>query len=684
MAHIQAGDISLAYGDRDILKGVNLTLTSGDRCALAGANGSGKSTLMRILALELPPDSGSVVATTGARIVYLPQSGITHAGQTLDEEIELAYGPIAALLAKRDHIAEQMQAPDRSAPDLDALVHEHHEIQERIERSGYYDRDAQIDRILSGLGFARSDRSRGVDEFSGGWQMRIALAKVLLSGPDFLLLDEPTNYLDVEARVWLGSFLSSYAGGVLIVSHDRRFLDQTIDTVWELFLAEVRRYRGSYSDYERQREEEIARLTAAWEQQQEEIRRIEDFIRRFRAKASKARQVQSRIKQLEKMEPIVIPEHLKRISIAFPPAPRSGREVVTLESVSRRYGTNRVLEDVDLIVERGEKVALVGPNGAGKSTLMRIIAGTDSAHGGTVRFGAQAATGFYADDDSWLAGVGEAVGAAGSPARGASGAAASVFEVTIRSAHGQTEQQIRNMLGAFLFRDDDVYKSIDVLSGGERSRLAMLQLLLQPHNLLVLDEPTNHLDMASKDVLLDALRQFKGTIVFVSHDREFIEKLAGRVIELRPDPRDPGAPSLVSDFPGDYHYYAWRLEHQGETVESGPTRAGGGSHLPGPDGSDGSNGGGPPEVSHGEQKARRSRRRQLERRVETLLEQIAFEEQRHETLQRELADPSVYGDGAEVKRRTAELKRIEARIDEFTREWESAATELESQAVAGG
>ncbi len=676
MAHIQASDISLAYADRDILRNVNLTLSSGDRCALAGANGSGKSSLMKILANQLIPDSGSVVATSGARVVYLPQSGIVHTGQTLDEEVELAYGPIASLLAQRDHVAEQMQARDASAPDLEALVQEHHEIQERIEGSGYYDREEQIDRILTGLGFSRSDRNRGVGEFSGGWQMRIALAKVLLSGPDFLLLDEPTNYLDVEARVWLGNYLASYGGGVLVVSHDRRFLDQTINTVWELFLAEVKRYRGSYSDYERQREEEIDRLASAWEQQQEEIRRIEDFIRRFRATASKARQVQSRIKQLEKMEPIVIPEHLKHISISFPAAPRSGREVVTLETVSRSYGTNSVLEGVDLVIRRGEKVVLVGPNGAGKSTLMRIIAEADSDHTGTMRLGAEVSVGFYADDDSWLSGV------SASPSAGVGDSSPSVLDVTMGSAHGQTEQQIRDMLGAFLFRGDDVYKSVGVLSGGERSRLAMLQLLLHPHNLLVLDEPTNHLDMASKDVLLDALRHFRGTIVFVSHDREFIEKLAGRVIELRPDPRDARAPSLVSDYPGDYHYYAWRLEHQGETLESGPTR--GARATVTPESNDTSGRRSPPATTHDEQKALRSRRQQLERRVESLLERIARQEERHDALQQELADPHVYGDGAEVKRRTTELRRIDAAIEELTREWESATMELESPTIAGG
>ncbi|MFW6312409.1 MAG: ABC-F family ATP-binding cassette domain-containing protein [Spirochaetota bacterium] len=667
MAHVQANGISLAYGDRDILSNVSLNLASGDRCALSGANGSGKSTLMKILAGLQNPDSGTVVASRDCRIIYLPQSGITHASRSLLEEVELAYGEISDLITERDRLADQLQKTDPGDPALEDLVHEHHDVQERIEHSGYYEREGEIDRVLGGLGFRRSDLQRGTSEFSGGWQMRIALAKVLLRRPDFLLLDEPTNYLDVEARVWLGSFLSAYSGGVLMVSHDRRFLDQTVNTVWELFLAEVKRYRGTYSEYERKREQEIEQITASFEQQQEEIRKIEDFVRRFRATASKARQVQSRVKQLEKMERIEIPEHLKRINISFPPAPRSGREVVTLENVSRHFGRNHVLEGLDLVIERGERVVLVGPNGAGKSTLMRIIAGRDDANEGEIRLGASVSGGYYADDDSWLA----------RSVRGADGTgplSPSVIDATMAVAHGQTEQQIRDMLGAFLFRGDDVYKGIDVLSGGERSRLALLQMLLHPHNLLVLDEPTNHLDLASKDVLLGALRQFGGTIVFVSHDREFIEQLADRVIELRPAADDPNAASIVSDFPGDYHYYAWRLEHQGEEVESGPIRA---SYS-----DDGSSAKATPALSHDEQKSLRSRQKRLERTAESLLAQIDDAEARHVAIQHELADPDVYADGEAVRRPSGELEQVESTIGRLTIEWEEISSTLESLAGA--
>lgn len=678
MAHVQANDVSLAYGDRDLLFRVTLTLSSGDRCALAGANGSGKSTLMRILAGHLQPDAGTIVTSADARVVYLPQSGIAHRGRTLIAEAEQAYGSIEEILAESEAVAERMQEVPQGDPELDELVHRHHDLHEQVASSGYYDREADIDRILTGLGFRRADFDRKTDEFSGGWQMRIALAKVLLQRPDFLLLDEPTNYLDVEARVWLAGFLSSYAGGVLMVSHDRRFLDQSVNTVWELFLGDVKRYRGTYTDYEIQREAEIDQIKATWEQQQEEIRKLEDFIRRFRAQASKAKQVQSRVKQLEKIEPIEIPEHLKHIHITFPPAPRSGREVVTMDAVSRSYGENRMLADVDLIVERGERVVLVGPNGAGKSTLMRVIAGRDQGYGGTVRYGASVDAGFYADDDSWLARARRAPAAAH---RATLPSDTSVLDATLAAAHGQTEQQIRDMLGAFLFRGDDVYKSVDVLSGGERSRLAMLQLLLRPHNLLILDEPTNHLDMASKEVLLDALRQFGGTIVFVSHDRDFIEKLAGRVIELRPDPAHPHSPSILSDFPGDYHYYAWRLEHQGEEVESGPVRA----RQVGDEGAQRPHGGAPERrtLSHEEQKALRSRQQKLERRVADLLASIEAEEQRLSDLHLRMAEPEVYADGEAVKRLSAQIASGEERIASLTEEWETAAGKLEEISTDG-
>lgn len=669
MAHVQVTDVSLAFADRDILQHVTLSLSSGDRCALAGANGSGKSTFMKILAGSVQPDSGTITTSKGTSVVYLPQSGVDHHGKTLLEEVELSFEEIRDVIAQMERVQSELSARTEDDSDLHQLLHEQHDLHEQVLASGYYDREAEIDRILTGLGFRRSDFDRKTEEFSGGWQMRIALAKVLLRHPDMLLLDEPTNYLDVEARIWLGSFLSAYSGGVLLVSHDRRFLDQTIDTVWELFLGDVKRYRGSYSQYERKRIEEIEQIKDAYEQQQAEIRRIEDFIRRFRATASKAKQVQSRVKQLEKMERIEIPEHLKQMKLRFPAAPRSGDEVVRCKRLSRRYGNQVVLQGVDLTITRGERVVLVGPNGAGKSTLMRIVAGRDNAHEGVVELGANVVSGFYADDENWI------------KAAGGDQAGPTVVETIEAVAEQQTDQQIRNLLGSFLFMGDDIYKSVSVLSGGERSRVALLQLLLQRRNLLVLDEPTNHLDMASKEVLRSALEQFGGTIVFVSHDREFAEQLATRVIELSPGGAEPEIPSLVNDFPGDYSYYAWRLEQvdaEGsdadlDTSSDGYESAEAVRSYDEP---------APVKLSHQEQKARRSRIQSLQRECDQLIERIGTLESEHEALQEELADPHVYSNGEEVQKRTGRIEEIEAEVEEKTRHWERASEELEGLVVS--
>jgi ATP-binding cassette subfamily F protein 3 len=663
MAHLQASGISLAFGDRDILSSVTLTLASGERCALAGANGSGKSSLMKIMTGLANADEGEVHRSEGAVVAYLPQSGISHSGLSLAEEIDTAYDGIAELIAKRDELGEELGKTSDGDGDVEALVAEHHELEERIQQSGFYDRAADIDRVLSGLGFRTTDLRRPTDEFSGGWQMRIALAKVLLVKPDFLLLDEPTNYLDVEARVWLSRFLASYAGGVLLVSHDRQFLDETIGAVWELFGSKLRRYGGTYTQYETQREQEIAQIKAAWMRQQEEIARIEDFIRRFRATASKAKQVQSRIKMLEKMERIEIPEHLKHIHVTFPPAPHSGREVVRLHNVTRNYGANQVLDRVEIVIERRQRVVLVGPNGAGKSTLMRIIAGNDAEHHGQVIYGSGVRSGFYADDDNWLSGrVSVAVDSI------------SVIDAVLSITTGHTEQQVRNLLGAFLFRGEDIYKDVRVLSGGERSRLAMLQLLLQPKNLLILDEPTNHLDMASKDVLLDALQQFGGTIVFVSHDRRFIEKLATRVVELAPDPRSLELPSAVRDFPGDYSYYAWRLSSQDQPGDG--SAASGPAPSPVPDRPAAEKASPPP--SHAEMKARRSRIQRVEREIDHALAEIEKLGARSDRIHAELARPEVYSDGEEARRRQVELTKIKSRVHRLTVEWERLVAEHES------
>ncbi|MFW6368566.1 MAG: ribosomal protection-like ABC-F family protein, partial [Spirochaetota bacterium] len=541
MPRLVLSQINLSFGERDILRDIHLQLDPGRRISLAGANGSGKTTLLRIAAGQVKPDSGTVSLSPETRVGYLPQTGLTHAGRTLWEETEQAFADVHALIEERERVGEKLSTQQSEYRDTQALLEAFAHAQERIDASGYYGREARIDEILRGLGFGPEDFTRPVETFSGGWQMRIALAKILLENPDILLLDEPTNYLDVEARDWLRGFLRNFPGAVLIVAHDRDFLDHAVNETAELFLGNLTLYKCTYSEYERRRENELEEIVRKYEQQQEEIARHEDFIRRFRYNSSKAAMVQSRIKMLEKMERIEIPENLKRVHLSFPEPAHSGKEMIRLRRLHRWYGERPVLTDVNLTILRGEKVAITGHNGAGKTTLLRILGLHDTGYEGVFELGTGVQVGYFGQDV-----VEQLEGNR------------TVLEVAEDDAPTELIPQIRSMLGAFLFRGDDVFKPIGVLSGGEKSRLAMLKLLLAPHNLLILDEPTNHLDMSSQDVLLDALKRYSGTVMVVSHDRDFLRGLAGRVIELSGTPRG----ARMRDIPGDYSFYEWKLEQE--------------------------------------------------------------------------------------------------------------------------
>ncbi|MBP5451839.1 MAG: ABC-F family ATP-binding cassette domain-containing protein, partial [Treponema sp.] len=535
MAFVQFSKVSLAFGERDILKDVSVYLQSGSKAALTGANGAGKSTLIKIMAGIQDVDSGERIVQKGTRIAYLPQSGLVHHGCTLKEEADKAFAWGYQIQEEIDSLGSQMeQNPDQSQ----RLAEEQDELLSKLESSGWYRREGTCEQVLLGLGFSRDDFSKQTDEFSGGWQMRIALAKALMCGPDILLLDEPTNYLDIEARNWLEGFLGDFKGGFLLVSHDRYFLDHTINEVYELFNGDLKRYPGNFTHYEEVRKVELESLIAAYEQQQEEIHHLEEFIRRFGYKATKAAQAQDRQKQLDKMVRIEIPESLKKIHFTFPEAPHSGQLVLTLENITKQYGDNPpVVKNLDFVLEKGERLVVAGRNGAGKSTLLRIIAGEDKDFSGNVKLGAGVSIGYFSQDSAERITGSE-----------------SILERLESKCPLELIPKARDMLGAFLFRGDDVFKSIDVLSGGEKSRIALLELLLRPVNLLVLDEPTNHLDMHSKDVLLDALKDFGGTVIFVSHDRVFIVDLATRVLELHP--------GTYRNFPGDYRYYMQRLQDE--------------------------------------------------------------------------------------------------------------------------
>ena len=654
MAFVQFSQVSLAFGDRDILKNVTINLQTGSKVALTGANGAGKSTLIKVLAGLVPPDSGSRAVQKECRIAYLPQSGLTHHGCTLREEADKAFEFGYELQRRIDEIGGQLE---RGEGNTDSLVTQQAELIQKLEDSGWHRREAAAESVLLGLGFARTDFDRDTAEFSGGWQMRIALAKALMQGPDILLLDEPTNYLDIEARSWLEGFLQNFKGGFLLVSHDRYFLDVTINEVYELFNGDLKRYPGNFSHYEKVREVELKTLIAAYEQQQEEINKLEDFIRRFGYKATKAAQAQEYQKKLEKMERIEIPESLKKIHFSFPPAPHSGRLVFRMNGITKSYdGSHNVLDNLELTLENGERLVVAGRNGAGKSTLLRIIAGEDKDFSGETIPGAGVQIGYFSQDNA------ETI-------RGKE----TIIDYLEARAPLELIPKLRDMLGAFLFRGDDVYKSLDVLSGGEKSRIALLQLLLSPVNLLVLDEPTNHLDIHSKDVLLTALRDFGGTVIFVSHDRAFIEQLATRVLELKP--------GLFKNYPGNYEFYMEQLSKnaEGTVVEPVETTAAGSKTSSSAVVSTSSTtvstaAAGP--LSWEEQKRLDAERRKAEKEVSRLEEKITELEEKKSELENKLADPAVYSNGEKAKAVQREIEELAVQIEETTSAWEAAAEKL--------
>ncbi|EMB28436.1 ABC-F family ATP-binding cassette domain-containing protein [Treponema denticola] len=662
MPFIQLSKISLAFGDRDILKDITLILTAGTKAALTGANGCGKSTLMKIVAGQIKADSGDIATEKDTSIAYLPQSGIVHKGKTLAEEAETAFAYGYDIIKAMDEVGEKMKT-EKDEQKLLTLANDYHALQTRLENSGWNSKKGLIDETLRGLGFSSADFNKNTEEFSGGWQMRIALAKVLLQNADIIVLDEPTNYLDIEARSWLELWLKKFKGGFLLVSHDRYFLDQTVTETYELFKGTLKKYKGTYSDYERIRAIEVEGLIKAYEQQQEEIAKTEDFIRKFRYTESRAALVQDRIRRLEKMERIELPEHLKKIRFSFPPAPHSGKIVLQAEGISKAYsmasgpavspthnqtgGLHRVIENLDLTVEKGERLVLAGKNGAGKSTLLRILAGEDKNFTGSLKEGAGVKMGYFSQDESETITGSE-----------------SIIDLLERSAPTDLVPKLYDMLAAFLFRGDDIYKSLSVLSGGEKSRLALLLLLLKPLNLLILDEPTNHLDLHSKDVLLDALKRFDGTIVFVSHDKGFIQDLATRVLELKAD-EEGLKPSRIRNFPGTYDYYLYRIAQEEAEDKNGAVRK---TDTPKASAN----------LSYEEQKRLRSERRKLEKEEERLLNEIEKCETEIAENEALLAEPEVYSNGEKSKAVQKKIEELRSRAEELSESWAEAASKLEA------
>ncbi len=652
---IQLSQLSKSFGERVLLDNVTWQIDDRERVGLSGPNGAGKTTLLKMLASLEEPDAGVVVKPNGLTIGYLPQDGLTHSGHTLRDEASLAFQDLLDMRREVAALEERLGHDDASQAEHETMLSRYSELQDAFRRGEGYSIDLKVTTVLRGLGFVPEDFDKPTETFSGGWQMRIALARLLLRRPGLLLLDEPTNHLDLEARNWLEDYLSQYPHAAILVSHDRFFLDAVVTRITEIGLRTLTDYHGNYSAYLRERDGRMERLRQQKREQDDEIERMQAFINRFRYQATKAAQVQSRIKMLEKVVPIEIPPERKRVRFHFPACAKSGRMVLELKHVRKAYGAQPVFRDVHLHLERGDRIALIGPNGAGKSTLMRMLSGVEKPDGGTRTEGHQVVTQYFAQDEA----------ARLDPAP-------TVYQTLAGDSPLHMVPHIRTILGGFLFSGDDVDKPVRVLSGGERTRLAVARMLLRPANTLLLDEPTNHLDLDSKDVLLEALEDFGGTLIFVSHDRYFVDKLATKVIEIG------GGDAVV--YPGTYEELLWSRRARAAASEARPA-----APPPKPaEGREPSKGAKPPQTAKPaaptyEEKKRldadaRRRRRDEEarqRRIQELESRIAEREQAIKALEESMSAPGFYEDHEAARPVLDRHQALMWEVGDLMNQWEA-------------
>ncbi len=540
---IQLSGAGKRFGHKLLFENTDWLITPHDRVGLVGANGTGKSTLMKVLAGLDTFDYGSLIVAKGTTAGYLPQDGLSLSGRTVFAECMTVFSDLHDMERELETLTHQISELDHESAEYADVADRYHSLEHEFRTRDGYSIEAEVGRVLQGLGFRKEDWERQTDEFSGGWQMRLALAKLLLQKPNLLLLDEPTNHLDLEARNWLEEYLHDYPHALVLISHDRYFLDVVVNKIAEIWNKRFWFYTGNYDKFLAQKTQRNEQLQAAYKNQRDRIEQLEVFINRFRYQATKAKQVQSRIKELEKIERIEVPPEEKTIHFSFPQPKPSGRIVAEFVGVAKSYpakpgsntGEKEVFRDVNFLIERGDRISLVGVNGAGKSTLIKLLAGTEKTTRGEYKLGHNVQADYFAQDQYKEL-----------------DADARMIDDLGNASPGSTQTELRSLLGCFLFSEDDVFKKIGVLSGGERGRYALLRLLLHPANFLLLDEPTNHLDLRAKDVLLDALMKYSGTVVFVSHDRYFIDKLATRVFEI--------GDGKVEVYPGNYEDYIWRKQ----------------------------------------------------------------------------------------------------------------------------
>jgi ATP-binding cassette subfamily F protein 3 len=666
---IQLVSLTKAFGDRVLFDGVTWQISDGDRVGLCGPNGAGKTTLLRMLAGLEEMDGGSVVKPPGLKAGYLPQDGLAHEGRTLYEEAALAFQPVLEMKAEMHALEERLGDPAIPDDEHNGMLARYSDLQDHFRLSDGYSIDLKIATVLGGLGFSQDDWQRPTETFSGGWQMRLALAKLLLARPDLLLLDEPTNHLDLDARNWLEEFLLGYPHAVILVSHDRFFLDAVVTRIADLNLRTLTDYPGNYSHYLEESQARIERLREEKRIQDEEVARMQMFINRFRYQATKAAQVQSRIKMLEKVTPIEVPPERKRVHFTFPACAKSGRTVLELKGVRKAYGDIVVFRNLSLHLERGDRVALIGRNGAGKSTLMRMLSGVEAPDAGTRHEGHNVVMEYFAQDEA----------ATLNPDL-------TVYETLVKGSPEHMVPAIRNILGGFLFSGDDIYKRVAVLSGGERTRLAVARMLLRPSNTLLLDEPTNHLDLDSKDVLLDALVDYGGTLIFVSHDRYFIDRLANKTVEI-------GGGEGVLHL-GTYEELLWRKAQAAAAATGAASKATGHPRADGQGNANGRQVAGPrdaaasqagPNVDTRKEREERKRasaeakraereRRALDARIAELEARIAEREQAIKQIEAAMATPGFYEDRDAANVVITRHQALMWEVGDLMHQWEELQT----------
>ena len=639
---IQLSSAGKRYGHKLLFEGVDWLITPKDRIGLVGANGTGKSTLLKVLGGLETLDYGSISIAKGISAGYLPQDGLTLSGRTVFAECMSVFSKLRAMEEEMEQLTASMSELDHASAEYAQVADRYQRVEHEFQARDGYAIEAQVGSVLTGLGFRKDDWDRQTDEFSGGWQMRIALAKLLLQKPNLLLLDEPTNHLDLEARNWLEEYLTEYPYAFVLISHDRYFLDVTVGKIVEIWNKRIHFYSGNYDKYEEQKTQRREQLEAAYRNQRARIEQLEVFINRFRYQATKAKQVQSRIKELEKMDRIELPEEEKTIHFSFPQPKASGRIVAEFAGIAKSYGEKEVFRDVSFMIERGDRIALVGVNGAGKSTLIKLLAGKEPPSAGSYRLGHNVQADYFAQDQ---------YKELDQDAR--------IFDDLAELSPRSTQTELRSLLGCFLFSADEVFKRIGVLSGGERNRYALLRMLLHPANFLLLDEPTNHLDMRAKDVLLEALSKYTGTVVFVSHDRYFIDKLATRVFEI--------GDGRVEVYPGNYEDYRWRKGGGAARLQEAVAAA--------PAAVQPVNGNGAAPAESKSKRLNPIKRKQMEDRVRELEHEITRMEAAIAECESAL---QTFVSADETQRLTQELEKHKRSLQAKVQEWEELGQALEA------